>query len=250
MPDDEANRSKYHRRVRVNHRMRGQHMFSTRSWTLPCAVVTLLVASCGSGGTTRVSAGADETPSSTRVDDDDSTTSSTTRVPDTSSTSTSSSTTSTTTIAPTSTTTAVSAPTTLEFNGRHEGTEHFGLDTARCPFLDHHLDEEFTLTDGTPWHFTSVYCGTIDAAGVWSGTGNFTLTSPAGDTLSGHSTSRAQLPTTGVPYRLDIDGGTGQFTGTSGMCSVGEHLSSDGFGIQAHSGAFTCSLTIPANPGR
>ena len=225
-------------------------MFSTRSWTLPCAVVTLLVASCGSGGTTRVSAGADETPSSTRVDDDDSTTSSTTRVPDTSSTSTSSSTTSTTTIAPTSTTTAVSAPTTLEFNGRHEGTEHFGLDTARCPFLDHHLDEEFTLTDGTPWHFTSVYCGTIDAAGVWSGTGNFTLTSPAGDTLSGHSTSRAQLPTTGVPYRLDIDGGTGQFTGTSGMCSVGEHLSSDGFGIQAHSGAFTCSLTIPANPGR
>ena len=226
-------------------------MFSTRSWTLPCAVVTLLVASCGSGGTTRVSAGADETPSSTRVDDDDSTTSSTTRVPDTSSTSASSSTTSTTTIAPpTSTSTAVPAPTTLEFNGRHEGTEHFGLDTARCPFLDHHLDEEFTLTDGTSWHFASVYCGTIDAASVWSGTGTFTLTSPDGDTLSGHSTSRAQLPTTGVPYRLDIGGGTGQFTGTSGMCSVDEHLSSDGFGIQAHSGAFACSLTIPADPGR
>ncbi len=141
-------------------------------------------------------------------------------------------------------------PTTVEFNGRHEGTEHFGLDTARCPFLDHHLEEEFTLTDGTPWHFASVYCGTIDAAGVWSGTGNFTLTSPAGDTLSGHSTSPAQLPTTGVPYCLDIDGGTRQFTGASGMCSVDEHLSSDGFGIQAHSGTFACTLTIPANPAR
>ncbi len=225
-------------------------MFSTRGWALPCAIAALLVASCGAGDTTRVSAGADETPSSTRIDDDDSTTSSTTRVPDTSSTSTSSSTSTTTLAAPTPTTTTVPVPTTVEFNGRHEGTEHFGLDTARCPFLDHHLDEEFTLTDGTPWHFASVYCGTIDADSVWSGTGTFTLTGPAGERLSGHSTSRAQLPTTGVPYQLDIDHGTGQFTGASGTCSVGEHLSSDAFGIQAHSGAFACTLTVPANAGR
>ena len=133
----------------------------------------------------------------------------------------------------------------MAFNGRHEGTGHFGLNTSRCPFLDHHLDEVFTLTDGTPWQFASVYCGTIDAASVWSGTGTFTLTSPDGDTLSGRSTSRAQLPTTGVPYRLDIDGGTGQFAGTSGDCTVDEHLSSDTFGITAHSGAFACTLTTP-----
>lgn len=138
----------------------------------------------------------------------------------------------------------------MEFNGRHEGTEHFGVDTQRCAFLDHHLDEVFTRTDGTPWNFASVYCGTIDTHGVWSGTGTFTLTSPTGDTLSGRSTSRAQLPSTGVPYHLDIESGTGQFNGAHGDCTVDEHLASSVFGVQEHSGSFTCNLTTPVGAAR
>ena len=115
--------------------------------------------------------------------------------------------------------------------------------------LDHHLDEVFTLNDGTPWTFASVYCGTIDANSVWSGTGTFTLTSPAGDTLVGRSTSQAKIPSTGVPYHLDIESGTGSFTGASGPCTVDEHLAPIVFGVQRHSGSFTCTLTTPAGTG-
>ncbi len=106
-----------------------------------------------------------------------------------------------------------------------------------------------TRNDGTPWTFASVYCGTIDANSIWSGTGTFTLTSPAGDTLAGRSTSQAKIPSTGVPYHLDIESGTGSFTGASGPCTVDEHLAPIVFGVQRHSGRFTCTLTTPAGTG-
>lgn len=214
---------------------------STRSFIIAAVIAMVVAAGCGDRAAARVTTARDGDTTSTDAPDDGTTTSSTTIVDNPSSTTTS---TSTSTTLPTPPTTAVPTPTQLRITGRHAGTEHFALNTGRCSFLDHHLDEVFTLEDGTPWNFASAYCGTIDAANVWSGAGTFTLTGPGGDGLSGRTTSRAQIPSPGVPYRLDVDSGTGAFAGATGTCTVDEHLEMMTFGVQQHSGSFTCDLSV------
>src|SRR3954471_3966242 len=165
-----------------------------RSGRLGAAIVIVTaLAACGSAGT-HVSV----RPGDAAAPDPTATSS-------TSTTSTSSATDSNTT---TTTTSVAAAPAAADASrhvtGTHAGTEHFALGTGRCPVLDHRLDEVFTLDDGSAWQFASAYCGTVDADGVWSGTGIFTLNAADGS-LSGRTTSRAQLPSPGVPYHLDID---------------------------------------------
>ncbi len=108
--------------------------------------------------------------------------------------------------------------------------------------MDHRLDETWTLDNGTTWHYVDLYCGTITDGNDWSGTGTFTLTAPDG-TLTGRSTSAAVIPSSGVPYHLDLDGGTGTYAGTTGTCTIDEHLHVESFGTQDHSGGFQCDLT-------
>lgn len=204
------------------------------------AVVVLVAAGCGATQTDRVTAGG--------VGDDPTSTSTTTEVPDTSSTTGADTTTTTSSSTTTSTTTVSPAPSTSRhITGTHAGTERFALGTGRCAVLDHHLDELWTLTDGTAWSFASAYCGTLDAHGVWSGTGTFTMTAPDGS-FTGRSVSTAHVPSPGVPYRLEVEGGTGAFGGVTGTCTVDEHLRTISFGVQEHRGSFACDLTGVAAP--
>ena len=128
------------------------------------------------------------------------------------------------------------------FEGEHRGIEHFALQTGRCAFLDHQLEETFTLSDGAAWSFTARYCGTIDATGFWTGAGTFELATGPDSSLAGTFTSAAQLPSLGEPYQLDIRSGTGQFAGVTGTCRLDNHLRPISFGVQEQSGAFVCDL--------
>jgi hypothetical protein len=148
-----------------------------------------------------------------------------------------------TTTTTTTDTTAPPAPvTSWHLEGQHLGIEHFQLDTGRCAFLDHQLEETFTLTDGTEWSFTSRYCGTIDDHGYWTGTGTFVLATGDGSSLSGTSTSAAQLPSTGEPYKLEVRTGLGEYAGVTGACEIDNHLRPISFGVQEQSGTFACDL--------
>jgi hypothetical protein len=131
---------------------------------------------------------------------------------------------------------------TSHFEGRHSGIEYFQLHTAVCPVLDHHLQETFTLTDGTAWSFRAHYCGTIDAHAVWTGVGTFTIAAANGSTFSGTFTDSAQLPSVGVPYELDITTGTGAFAGSGGSCVLDNHLRTIAPGVQHQAGIFVCDL--------
>jgi hypothetical protein len=144
----------------------------------------------------------------------------------------------TTVTAPSPVTTSAS----WHFEGRHSGIEHFELGTERCPVLDHRLRETFAFADGTAWTFRAHYCGTIDARGVWTGVGSFTITTGSAATLSGTFTSSAQLPSVGVPYELDISAGTGTFAGARGSCVLDNHLRTIAFGVQHQHGIFVCDL--------
>ncbi len=178
-----------------------------------------------------------------------------------SSTTTSSTATTTQTIPDTSSSTAASTTTTTEpppaplpehvplpgpprwhFEGRHAGIEHFVLYSGRCAFLDHHLQETFTLDDGSKWDFDAIYCGTLDANNLWTGVGSFTLTTGPGSTLTGTFTDSAKVPSTGVPYVLDVHAGTGDLVGAHGSCALENHLRPIEFGAQEQFGTFVCDL--------
>jgi hypothetical protein len=140
------------------------------------------------------------------------------------------------------------APTSWHFEGRHSGIEQFQMHTTRCPVLDHHLQETFTLTDGTAWSFRARYCGTIDTHGVWTGVGSFVISAANGATLSGTFTDSAQLPSVGVPYELDIATGTGAFAGASGSCVLENHLRTIAPEMQQQEGIFVCDLQHSPRP--
>lgn len=127
--------------------------------------------------------------------------------------------------------------------GIHAGTEIYQLHTRRCPVLDHSLDETMTLADGTTWSYQARYCGTIDSQGVWRGVGTFVITAGDDSSLSGRFTSSARLPTTGVPYELAVDHGTGTFAGARGSCLLDNHLVPEQPGVQHQSGTFVCDLS-------
>jgi hypothetical protein len=203
------------------------------SWLGPVSVALLVLGGCG-GPVSDVTARDGSDPSTTTVTQGPTTTSSST-------TTTSSTTTSSTTTTTTLPTAATATGTAWHFEGQHRGIEHFRLQTERCPFLDHELQETYTLSDGTTWAVTEQYCGTIDAHGFWTGGGSFEIT--AGDgSLAGTFTSAAQLPSAGEPYQLDVHSGTGQFAGATGTCRLDNHLHPISFGVQEQSGAFVCDL--------
>ncbi len=198
------------------------------------AVLTVFVGvGCGARAAGDVSTSGDSDPSTSTITGDVTSTSSST----TSSTSTSTTTPSSTT----STTTPPSAPARWHFDGSHAGVEHFEGHTTRCTTLDHQLSETFTLTDGTTWTFNAVYCGTIDANLVWTGVGSLEIATGHGS-LSGTFTDSAQLPTSGVPYQLDIHSGSGEFAGATGSCLLDNHLRTTSAGVQEQSGTFACDL--------
>jgi hypothetical protein len=214
----------------------------------PFLGITILVAAtalaaCG-GSADRISTA--DTPSG----DPTSSTSTTPGYPDPDASTSSTTSTSTSTTTTTSTAPAPAAPLTtqLALAGTHRGIEHFALGTGRCPQIDHHLDETFTLTDGTALTFASAYCGTIDATGRWSGAGTYTLTGAAGSFHGRTISSVAHVPSPGGPYTLAVDDGTGAYAGTTGSCAVEEHLEIVHFGEQRHWGNFTCTLDIPTTP--
>jgi hypothetical protein len=128
------------------------------------------------------------------------------------------------------------------FTGQHAGIEHFTVNTGRCPFLDHELEETFTLADGTTWSFRSEYCGTVDANGMWSGAGTFEITTGVGSGFAGTTSNSAQLPSVGEPYTLDVHSGTGEFAGATGVCALDNHLRTIESGAQEQWGTFVCDL--------
>lgn len=206
------------------------------SWWGPATLAVLVLAGCGT-------AAGEVTTKDGPTSSTDATTTST-EAPTSTSTTEASTTTSST--AATTATTATTAPPTevvaWHVEGHHRGIEHFALQTERCAFLDHQLQETFTLVDGTEWSFTARYCGTIDATGFWTGEGSFELAAGESDGLTGTFSSAAQLPSTGEPYQLDVHAGTGEFAGASGTCRLENHLRTISFGVQEQSGAFTCDL--------
>ncbi len=129
----------------------------------------------------------------------------------------------------------------MHVEGSYSGTESFGPTTGRCPDLDHELGATFTLTDGTVWELDSSYCGTL-VGDDWTGLGQFSLTTPSGDTLIGPLTSTATLPTDGEPFTLQINSGTGAYAGAAGSCILDNHVRPLGEGLQEQSGTFTCDI--------
>jgi hypothetical protein len=129
-------------------------------------------------------------------------------------------------------------------DGTYFGVEHFALYAGRCAFLDHHIVGTFSVSDGTTWDFHQDYCGTLQGD-LWSGDGTFALTAPDGATISGTVTERnIRVPSPGVPYTLDITGGTQRFAGATGTCRLDNHLRQIQFGLQDDSGSFTCNIAL------
>jgi hypothetical protein len=86
------------------------------------------------------------------------------------------------------------------------------------------------------WKFHADYCGVIQGE-LWTGVGTFTLTAPGGAALTGTFTDSARLPSTGVPYELDITGGTKRLARASGSCVLENHLKVVQFGVQQQFGS-------------
>ncbi len=133
--------------------------------------------------------------------------------------------------------------TSQHLEGIHSGTEHFALFTGRCAFLDHHLDESVFFRGSLRWQFHADYCGEIHGD-LWSGAGTFTLAAPDGAALTGAFTDSARLPTSGVPYELDVTGGIGRFAGATGSCTLETHLRAVAFGVQDQWGAVVCDVRV------
>ena len=129
-------------------------------------------------------------------------------------------------------------------DGTYFGVEHFALFTGRCAFLDHHIVGTFSASDGTTWDFHQDYCGTLQGD-LWSGVGTFALTAPDGAAITGTVTERnIRVPSPGVPYTLDITGGTQRFAGATGTCRLDNHLRQIQFGLQDDFGSFTCDIAL------
>ncbi|MGH9229631.1 MAG: hypothetical protein ACRD07_13075 [Acidimicrobiales bacterium] len=139
-------------------------------------------------------------------------------------------------------TTAGSETVVEHVEGTFRGTAHFSPTTGRCPTLDHVLDSTFVLSDGSTWRYHADYCGSI-VGDLWTGTGTFTFTTSAGDTITGTFDSAARLPSDGEPYELRITGGTGSYERASGSCGLDNHLLKFEFGRQEQFGPFTCDIT-------
>lgn len=127
------------------------------------------------------------------------------------------------------------------FIGTYAGSEEYRIYSDRCPDMEHWFDAEFQLSVGTSWTLHSDYCGTVED-GIWSGEGDFTFTLDDGTKITGTFTSRAPLPTTGVPYSLTVTGGTGPYEGASGVCDLTIEIEEVDFGTQRQSGTFTCRI--------
>jgi hypothetical protein len=129
-------------------------------------------------------------------------------------------------------------------DGTYFGVEHFALFTGRCAFLDHHIVGTFDVSDGTTWDFHQDYCGTLQGD-LWSGVGTFALTAPDGAAITGTVTERnIRVPSPGVPYTLDITGGTQRFASATGTCRLDNHLRQIQFGLQDDFGSFTCDIAV------
>jgi hypothetical protein len=133
----------------------------------------------------------------------------------------------------------------LLVSGGFRGTDTYDLGGRGCAQLAHTVDLDLTPDGEGPWRYHAEVCGAIDADDVWSGTGPFTITAPDG-TLTGTVHSRAQLPTTGEPYIVDVLAGTGRLAGRTGSCRLDNHLRETRLGAQEQWGSFTCELRAPA----
>jgi hypothetical protein len=154
--------------------------------------------------------------------------------------------TTTSTTAPSIGSTPTSRPTTntLALDGTYFGVEHFAVNTGRCAFLDHHIAGTFKPSDATTWGFRQDYCGTLHGD-LWSAVGTFALTAPDGATITGTVTEKnIKVPSPGVPYTLDITGGTQRFAAATGTCRLDNHLREIEFGLQEDYGSFTCSIQV------
>jgi hypothetical protein len=100
----------------------------------------------------------------------------------------------------------------------------------------------FTHADGTTWAFHADYCGTLDGD-HWRGEGTFTFTAPHDATITGDFKSSASVTSPGVPYTLNITGGTGSFDGATGECLLDNHLRDVQFGVQEQYGTFSCAIS-------
>lgn len=149
------------------------------------------------------------------------------------------------TTAPTAPTTAPSSSELRQIAGTYRGE---GLPFERspdgCAVLAHQLDAVFALSSGEHWTYHADYCGTLQGL-LWSGEGTFTFSTPTGDTVTGTFTSRAWLPSKGVPYDLAITGGTGTWVGATGPCHLTNHMRMLPSGMQEQAGDFNCDVRLP-----
>ena len=131
----------------------------------------------------------------------------------------------------------------LVVSGRYEGTDSYVLSDGDPCDIEHDDQVTLTLDDGTTWQLDHQQCGLTLPGDRWSATGTFTITLPGGDSLTGtNSQEPIQLPTTGEPFRLDIEGGTGDLAGATGWCDLDNHLRNQSLGSQEMYGDFTCEV--------
>jgi hypothetical protein len=173
--------------------------------------------------------------------------------------------TSTTTVAPTtstepapSTTTTEPAPTTeppptttapastvLSLRGSYVVGSVPYAGTETCPDMAGGLEGTIAMEDGSTWTRSEHTCFSI-RDDVFRGEGTFTLGAPDGSTLTGTSLSIAELPTNGVPYSLEITGGTGAYAGAEGTCDLTVNIvHGSGTLHQRQEGVITCTAAVP-----
>ncbi len=117
-----------------------------------------------------------------------------------------------------------------------------------CAQMHHELLAGVTFDDGSAGVLSESYCGVNDGR-TWTGGGTFTIDSANGhDLLSGSFTSRAALPTTGEPYRLNVERGTGRFGGATGTCDVDNHMEDTAPGRNRQFGTLSCTLQLGEAP--
>ena len=129
-----------------------------------------------------------------------------------------------------------------QVTGTYAGIDRYTPTDGKCPDLDHVLTLTFELADGSTWSFRSDICGDLDGD-LWTGEGDFVLTTTTRDTITGTLHSSAFLPSIGEPFGLTITGGTGSYLGASGSCTLDNHLVSVDVGTQEQWGDFVCDLS-------
>ena len=168
-------------------------------------------------------------------------------------------------VAPAPTTTVVTPPSTppttappagvtsLRVSGTYTGHEEYRFNTSGCatPGMDlsHLLESTLTPThdyDGTAdpgaWTYKSNYCSKVTGS-TWAGSGTFAIGLPGGETLWGTVHDSTAYPTSGEPYQVQIDSGTGKYEGATGVCEFTVHITDKALGSQTQSGDFKCEVT-------